>query len=46
MEAVELLERTILSDEAAIAPDESRYPLNSAGIYQETTIGDLTSKWT
>jgi hypothetical protein len=45
MKLVVLLEQTILSDEAVLAPDKSRYPLNIAGIDQDAAIGDLTSKW-
>jgi hypothetical protein len=40
MKAVEFLQRTILSDEVPIAPDESRFALNIAGVYQDVVTRD------
>jgi hypothetical protein len=41
MKAVELLKRTVLTDEVTIAPDESGYALNITGVYQ----GRVTLDW-
>jgi len=41
MKAVEIFDRTVLADEAALAPDESGYTLNIAGVYQDT----VTRNW-
>ena len=41
MNAVTRLARTALSDEAALAPEESGYSLNIAGVYQDS----LTRDW-
>jgi hypothetical protein len=39
--AIELLEPPVLSDEAAMVPDESGFSLNSAGVYQDS----VTREW-
>jgi hypothetical protein len=42
--AVELLERTVLPDKVAIAPDESRNVLNIAGVYQDRVTWDWAAE--
>jgi len=44
MKAVELLQRMVLSSEAAIAPDESGYTLNIAGVYQDWVTQDWATQ--
>jgi hypothetical protein len=41
MKAVELLERKVAPDKVAMAPDESGYALNLAGVYQDS----VTQAW-
>jgi hypothetical protein len=40
MKAVELLKRTVLTDEVSIASDESGHTLNIAGVYQDRVTQD------